>query len=151
MHIHSRDRFADVASYDPVTGALDEHKRAVCEHDGPDHIPEGHYARLAGTLVVFYRLNGSLWLRMGDTVTNLNPSSTEVRWDKQGAVSRLTLFSDGGVIATLQYEPRFSSTPYDFGMEEPGDFDFGLFISNVLADPAWRGRIYEPELTDMDL
>lgn len=144
MHVESHDRFDDVAEFDPETGALVEYSRATRPNPAPEAV-QGHYARLFGTVTVLYRLGSSLWLRIGDEARDLDLASTEVRWDHAHGRSTLTLLEHGEPLAQVQYQPGPSGAGLDndpTAFVEAEDWDFGLFVRNVLDDDSRRARIY---------
>lgn len=142
MFVESHDRFDVVADFDPATGRLAEVNRA----DGPTATAgtvRGHYARLSGTLTVFYRLGNSLWLRIGSQARDLGLVGLEVGWVHVDGRSTLTLLEQGVLIAEIRYQPRTgggAKDPTPFAESE--DWDFGLFVKSVLGDEGRRARIY---------
>jgi len=143
MYVASHDRFLDVADFNPETGVLEEFRRP--SKSGSDaRMPEGHYARIDGTLVVFFRLDTSLWLRIGNECRDLDSGDAGIRLERvDGGRSRLTLLDRGEPCAVVEYEPIPFGGPEDpTPFAEPEDGDFGLFVSKVLDDKGWRARIY---------
>lgn len=144
MYILSHDRFADVAHFDPTTGALEEFRRGS-EPGSEARMPEGHYARLEGMLVaVFYRFDSHLWLRIGDQFRDLDAGDAGIRLEHlDGGRSRLTLLDHEEPCAAAEYEPVPFGGPDDpTPLAEPEHGDFGLFVKNVLDDEGRRARIY---------
>ncbi len=142
MRVDSHDHFDDVATFDPATGRLEEFHRADrgALPPGPLH---GHYSRLSGILAVFYRNDGFLWLRVGREARNLDREGCEVRWQNVDGSSSLQLFDRRGLVTSVEYRPGTwdgSTDPTPFAESE--DWDFGLFVTNVLADDARRARMY---------
>lgn len=140
MRVHSHDRYLDVGEFDPLTGELVESVRDPAGYaDGPS----GHYARLAGTLVVLYRDRDDLWLRIGNTAQSLDQERASVVCERTGSASRLSLSVDGRELATVEYPAGEGGGPDDpTPFAEPKDFDFGLFVKNVLHDERRRRGIY---------
>lgn len=141
MYIESFDRFDAVATFDPSTGRLVESSRAAFrEGHGP---PSGHYARLAGTLAVLYRDGGVLHLRLGDYDGAIESRRARVRWSHDHGVSSLTVIEHGATVAEVEYRPGPLSVAGDpTPFVESEDWDFGLFVRNVLADGGRSERIY---------
>lgn len=152
MIIHSFDRFGEIADFDPVTGTLTP---GISNADdlGEIHSPVvGHYAFLAGNLVVLYRMLGVLTLRIGQTVVALDDAVSVLYRRSEGmceitastAISASTRSDDAPpvhieypaphTIVSLEDDP----TPF----VEAEDFDFGLFVSNVFNNPKRRSAIY---------
>ncbi|WP_370617520.1 hypothetical protein [Mumia sp. Pv 4-285] len=142
MRVESHDRFSAVAEFDPVTGRLDEFSRA--SGAAADRVaPQGHYSRLAGTLVVFYRLGASLWIRIGVASRNLDDAGVEIRWKRSRGHSTLDLIDNGVLVAEAEYQPGpggGDADPTPFAESE--DWDFGLFVNAVLGSEGRRARIY---------
>lgn len=142
MLIESHERFDDLAEYDPTTGQLQEFSRATSSaaSSGP---PTGHYAKLSGTLAVFYRLDGSLWMRLGNEARNLDQVGNELRWEHVERHSTLELLERGTLVARVQYRPGSGGGPGDpTPFVDSEDWDFGLFVTNVLGNEGRHARIY---------
>lgn len=142
MRVESHDRFDDVAEFDPATGGLEEFSRASTNGAVPT-APQGHYARLSGTLAVFYRLDASLWIGIGDEARNLDDPNIEVRWVNSHGSSTLELIDNGDLVAEVMYQPGSGGgfgDPTPFAESE--DWDFGLFVKTVLGNEGRRMRIY---------
>lgn len=147
MRVDSHDRYMDVGVFDPATGELAEVVRDPVRHVG---FPSGHYARLAGIMVVLYRDQGDLWLRIGGTVQNLSDGRAAVSWKRSRSTARFALSVDGHELATLEYPVGQAGGPDDpTPFAEPEHWDFGLFVKNVLDDDGRRQRIYQRDL-DVD-
>jgi hypothetical protein len=151
MLVESQDRFEDVGDFDPRSGRLVELKRN--EPAARRLLTEslrGHYARLSDKLAVLYRDDGDLWLRLGEHAVPLRAQPPSVRYertDRQHA--RLALLADGAEVAAVEYRPGPTiGPPLD---EDPTpfidaeDWDFGLFVHNVMTDDGRRQRIYSAE------
>jgi hypothetical protein len=145
MYVESFDRFAEVGDFDAESGALNTFDRSSGEGEG--RLVEGHFATLSGTPVVFYRHRGDLWLRVRDRAWRLADPST-VHWSATDDSSRLAVMESGREVAHVEYETD-RKDPDDltaFGTDE--DWDFGLFVSNVLHDQGRRQRIYSESAGD---
>ncbi|MFJ6480953.1 hypothetical protein ACIQK6_12640 [Streptomyces sp. NPDC091682] len=141
MIIRSFDRYGEWAGFEPATGSLEVHGRGEPTPPGaPD--PTGHYGTLGDVPVVFYRHGATLHLRIGDQEIGLG-SSPEARHERLGGRCRLTIGSTSVVYAApaTLIDPAEDPTPF----AEPEDFDIGLFIVNVLEDPARRDSLYTSE------
>lgn len=142
MRIDSHDRFENVSDFDPPTGSLQERNRAL-EGGSSPALVEGHYARLSGVLAVLYRLDACLWLRIGEVARNLDEVGVVVGWWHVQGDSTLELMERGAVVAEVHYRPcpgGGSEDPTPFAESE--DWDFGLFVKNVLGNEGRRSRIY---------
>lgn len=147
MFVESHDRFDDVGDLDPESGHLVEFSRSArSSSDLPAGPVCGHYARLDDDLAVFYRAGESLWLRAGEHVRELETGRSSVRWEGLGERSRLTLRDEDNYVVSVGYRvgptrgPSLVDDPTLFSAIE--NWDFGLFVRNVLMDDGRRGRIY---------
>jgi hypothetical protein len=104
----------------------------------------GSFSVIAGRRTLFYRWNGQLRLRFGaDAPIDLNDK--ELRWECQNDQVRFTLCQTGKELINESYSlsPDIKSIAYDpTPFVEAEDFDFFLFVRNVLSDPARANRIY---------
>lgn len=146
MRIESHERYVDVADFDPCTGRLQETNRDAAANGQPI---SGHYARLAETLAVLYRHEGALWLRLGAVSQCLDEEGVAVRWSAHLGFSRLSVSKGDHVRAEVEYanmlhESEGDPTPF----AESEDWDFGLFVHNVLTSPERRRRIYSTNASD---
>ncbi|WP_328395179.1 hypothetical protein OHS70_08185 [Streptomyces sp. NBC_00390] len=137
--VRSFDRPAEWALFDPKTGELGPRQRGDTA-DGA-----GVYGEPAGVLVVLYRERGVLRLRLGkqDFVAD---GELEVHYMREGGRRVLTV---GGT--TLGYAAPDSAAD---AAEDPmlpfleGErSDLGLFVVDVLGDPARMHTIYRPDRT----
>ena len=134
MLVQSHHSFWGVANFDPSTGELAEYWRRSAG-DPPLYETRGAFLNLSGGRVVFYRHDGSLWLRISDTVRNLEDPTIGVRWNSSGEVATLELLDRGNCVALAAYPPS-----NDGGADDPTpfadleDLDFGLFVRNVLEN-----------------
>jgi len=139
MLLHAHASFHRIAIFNPDTGDVEQRNRA----DAGEWLKEplaGHYGKLAGTMVILYRLDDTLRLRIGADDFPLCCAS-RVEWRSAGGVSVLEVERDGDT-TSLSY-PEVSliagdPTPF----VELEHFDFGLFIANVAADEDRTRRIY---------
>jgi hypothetical protein len=143
MIVESHDRFSDVGDFDPESGDLLEFSRFEA---APADFPEGHYAWLGGTLAVLYRVGGALWLRIGDEARVVDPDGASVVWDRAERLSRLRLIDQSNEVAAVEYvshtDEVVSVQEDPTAFAEAEDWDFGLFVRNVLRDKDRRRRIY---------
>lgn len=104
----------------------------------------GSYSIVAGERVLFYRWQGELRLRFG-TAPPISLQGVEADWSvgsgqidfklKSGNATIIArTYPVSGELATLDQDP----TPF----VEAEDFDFLLFVRNVLSDPPRADRIY---------
>jgi hypothetical protein len=145
MLVESHDRFMMIGEFDPESGAL----REVTRDDAPPELlaqpVRGHYASLDGTRAVLYRSGGKLWLQLDGKARPLAPGGRNVHWSRRGDSSQLILLDNGDVIAAAEYHPRLVGPPLrddPTPFVEDEDWDFGLFVQNVLMNLDRARRIY---------
>ncbi len=105
----------------------------------------GWFSTRTGTTVSFYSLDDHLWLQQ-DLVRTRIPLGTEPVLHKDGYRRTLELSYAGEKIAVLEHEadPRSDNTA-DIPLADAEDFDFALFIANVLSDrqrSRWLRNVY---------
>ncbi|MFE3874191.1 hypothetical protein ACFXPX_07300 [Kitasatospora sp. NPDC059146] len=136
MLIADFDAYGRVADFDPATGRLGPDRTA-----DPGQPTHGHYGRLGGTQVVFYRAGDGLRIRVGERDLLLDTATT-VRHRIAEPQCVLTV---GQAV-----ELRYPVPPEWYGLAddptpfvEAEDFDaYGLFAADVLAAPGRAARLY---------
>lgn len=106
---------------------------------------QGMFANLGGHNLFFYRNNGVLFLRVDGTVVNLNNKVAISLDSSDEQHRRLVIVENGKQVVSLQYDrpltdPPLSLDPTPFVSEE--DFDFGLYLYNVVNDLGRRSRVF---------
>ncbi len=142
MLVQSHNTFWLVADFDERTGELKEFRRSSAD-DPPFSASRGAFMSTPDGNVVFYRHHDSLWLRIGEVVRALDDAGHEVRWRRASEKSTLELLDRGVTAASVQYAPGpggEDDDPTSFAERE--DWDFGLFVKNVLEDQGRRARIF---------
>lgn len=140
--LRSSDRYGEYAEIDTATGEIVWYPGQSGAVVGLGHI-DGHIAVIDGYAVCLYRERGRLHLRIGAVDSEItDDTSAELA---QGKVSVLTLSRHAVGCFRWMYkrpvvEPPLDIDPTPFVEEE--DFDFGLFVRNVMANPERRQRIY---------
>ena len=153
----------EFAEFDPETGSLSCFQRERAELEARQAQMQGRYAHLEDSTLVFYRKDELLHLRIAVSDYCLDDeieSHLEKHWvgeliqasplQLRTAVSRLaggyrtfSLTRNGMVLVSLKYRtPIESVSPFDFTPFEDEDFDFLLFVHNVLSDPERRHDIW---------
>lgn len=143
MLVESHDKHSEVGEFDPDTGRLtrlERNKAAALL----DQKLCGHFADLGEVLGILYLHEGHLMLRLDRTKT---PATAEtVRWEADGPRAILSIVDASIVVASARYRrgpatgPKLSVDPTPF--IEPEDWDFGLFVRNVVGDTERARRIY---------
>ncbi len=133
---------SELAEFEPQTGKI-----TVCSGEqlaSPAPRPvRGSFARLDDHMVVLYRYEGQLHLRIDASDIELT-QDTRAEFTK-GSRNRLRVVRAGLVLFALSYKPRRLQPPLDADMTpfvEEEDFDFGLFVYNVLNEQKRRERVY---------
>ncbi|MFH9347518.1 hypothetical protein [Kitasatospora sp. NPDC017646] len=135
MLVASFDRYGRGAEFDPATGRLGP-ERTVDSRQ----VINGHYGQLALARVVFHRGADGLRIRVGERDIRLG-TATVVRHRVDGSHFVLT----AGQITELRYPvpPERAGQEHDpTPFVEAEDFDPGLFVANVSADPVRAAGIY---------
>lgn len=148
MKIQSHSEFSKLAEFDPVSGTFKEYPRQNTSSLSEPLL--GSYATLDGVLLIFYRQEHFLWLRIDEHVVKLDENTT----------ARRVLLNDRARLEILRNDYKLTEVTYSVGPYEGldprdpvddltpfssnEDFDFGLFVFNVLTDDRRRAAIYAP-------
>jgi hypothetical protein len=146
--LQSQDKFNDLAQLDTATGQIFWLSR--CTH--PEAVAQavcGHIARIGEHILCLYRLGGVLHFRIDSADWELNEEIEISLQDIQEGKNRLTIARQGVPLVSLDYRrsvirPPLAVDPTPFVEEE--DFDFCLFVCNVVNDPDRKVRIYGQQL-----
>lgn len=109
----------------------------------------GHYSKINGKIIVFYRIKEKLFLRVDKVLFELD-DAIEVRWKRLNDFNCFSLLRNGRQLLELIYKrPKINpsleiDTVSSFVEEE--DFDFCLFIYNVMNNSERKKRIYREDL-----
>ena len=103
----------------------------------------GSFSIVNEMMVSLYRVQGGLYFRVGDQVFQVTDDTTSTL-ETDGKNRRFRLFEREKVLVDLTYltpelEIPLSIDPTPFVEEE--DFDFLLFVHNVLTQPGRRNRV----------
>jgi hypothetical protein len=142
MYVRSHDRFIRYGLFDPDSGSLETRTRAPSRE--PDQVVEGHFASLAGEMVIFYRKDAYLYVGCGGNRWPADEAT--IRWEPERGHSRFAVVEGDREVFALTYSMDFPGPELVTSFSEPEDWDFGLFIYNVVNDPARAARIYRQEL-----
>jgi hypothetical protein len=101
---------------------------------------------LAGKTIVFFRQGDALHLRVDQSVIELN-GDISVQYCRVGETHTLQVVSrrDGSALLRLDYTLPLNVVPVGEDptpFVEDEDFDFGLFIANVVNNPERSAIIY---------
>lgn len=152
--LRSANRFDLVGRFDRGRGLLSE---KVVRGNEAQRLPTaGYYSHFGDDLVALYADDGTVWLRIGDE--EIRADAVNADWSPEHSIRRLRLVHDGEVVREVSYRlPMTNSSRRSTSGEaqdgvvdttafvEAEDFDFGLFIANVLNDPE-RQRVLVEEI-----
>ncbi len=139
MLLQYHNRRGIVAEFSPDDGNLE-----VLQRPAGVVRTDGWFSVLGGALVAFYRARGSLWLRVGAHVLEIGEDPAIPEWRRETHRSVLRVVVDGETVE-LRYrtgpfeQPTLANDPTPFVESE--DWDFGLFITNVLSSDERRAVI----------
>lgn len=143
MLLQSKDEFDRLMELDPDTGAFRFLSRK--EHPEISSVPaSGAFSILNGTPLSLYRNDGLLYFRVGDRTIELRDDVTSSLTNEDN--NRVfELLKNGQSKISITYRPPahrvpLSADPTPFIEEE--DFDFLLFVHNVLTKASRRKGIY---------
>ncbi len=148
--LRSASRFDVIAEFDRDRGVLSE--EVVPLKVAQSVKTAGQYCHLGGELLAIYADKNRVWLRIGDE--ELPAETLEAEWKGDGPVRRLVISRGQEVVrgfeyrlpirpATQKHVQLGTTTKLDDTVDvtpfaELEDFDFGLFITNVVNDPDRR-------------
>jgi len=143
MILQSKDEFDEVMELDPITGR----QQLLSRKRHPEITgmrPSGGYSIVNGTIVCLYRVDSTLYFRLGEEEFKITDDATSVLVREDG-YRLFQLVQNGNLLVNFRYrcpvnEIPLSTDPTPFMDEE--DFDFLLFVHNVLAQDERRHRVY---------
>lgn len=141
MILESKDDFDQLAELDPNGTYLFLSRKQHPELTGS---PSGGYSMVDGTMVSLYRMDGGLYFRVGEQEFQLTDdvTSTLTREDNKQV---FRLVQDGSPLLIFGYTPQGNEIPLNIDptpFVEEEDFDFLLFVHNVLTEGGRRRRVY---------
>ena len=144
IFLQSRDQFDRIGQLDPSTFHIEKYsKRALT--NGQSIPIQGSFAEMQGLLTYLYREEGSLFFGLEDKIFEITTDTKAVikRLDKER--NQLKLSRGNNILLAVDYNrpkiyPPLGLDPTPFAEEE--DYDFYLFVCNVLSDKGRRDRIY---------
>ena len=141
--LQSNDKYDEIAELEPDTGVLKTYSRRQEAARAVQPV-RGHFAHLDGHVMILYRDMEVLHFRVDDADVALTDAS-RVELQQENGWHRLIVNEATGPLLQLLYkrpnpDPPLESDPTSFVEEE--DFDFGVFVHNVVNDSARHTRIY---------
>jgi hypothetical protein len=143
MFLQSMDNYDITADFDPSDGSLREMKKSQSSNTAAGKI-SGSYARLNGNLITIYRNGENLHVSFDSNDVEIR-DSVKIFLDR-GDLNVISLVENGIPILSFSYKSPLHDLPedqFDVSFSEKEDFDFGLFLYNVISNPERRDRIYK--------
>lgn len=144
MILESKDDFDQLAELDPSNGRT---YRFLSRKQHPELTttpPSGSYSIVNGTMLALYRIDGVLYFRVGDQDSKLTDDVTS-RLTREDDNRVFQLIQDGNSRVIFRYVPPVPEVPLSIDPTpfiEEEDFDFLLFVHNVLTESGRRHRVY---------
>lgn len=139
-YLQSHDRFLERLKMGPDEASL----ASATEAEAKQLPLIGAFSSINGRRILLYRWDGELTLRVGDEAP-IRLTHAEADWTCSNGISVFTLRLRGRQILREEY-PLSRDIQWIKGdptpMVEAEDFDFFLFVRNVLHDPGRAARIY---------
>ena len=143
MILQCQDEVDKLVDLNPDTGAYRFLSRK--QHpELPSTWPSGAFSILNDTMLMLYRKDGVLYFRTGDRTVELADDITS-SLTKENSRRVFQLIKNGKPEICVTYLPAvhdvpLSADPTPFIEEE--DFDFLLFVHNILTTTGRRNRVY---------
>lgn len=143
MILQSQDDFDKVAELDRNTGKY----RFLSKKEHPEVAAtpsSGGCSIVNGTMVCLYRMQGLLYFRLGEQEFKLTDDITSTLVP-EGNYRVFQLLRNGNPLVNFKYPSASLEVPRELDptpFTEDEDFDFFLFVHNVLAQPGRRQRVY---------
>lgn len=116
-----------ISDFDVGTGQLSATAKEAAEPPKP----RGYYTKLGEQLACLYLASGKLTLRIGDESCVLVDTKTELLGD--GLRTLRVKKGEQAVMRVSYPNPVNPPMELDFSIAEEEDFDFGLFVHNVVS------------------
>ena len=141
MILESKDVFDQLAELDPKSGTY----RLLSRKEHPELASmSGGFSIIEGTMLSLYRRDGALYFGAADQEFELtdNVTSTLTQEDTERVFQ---LIRDGKSLVRFNYRPPAPEVPLNIDptpFVEEEDFDFLLFVHEVLTRSGRRHRVY---------
>lgn len=141
MYLEAFGRYPTVAEFDPASNYFSELNRLE-DKVPPDARFWGYFDKLGGQLLLLYRVGEELFLRHNNQDNRIDDDVSASF--TEGAMNRLLVTRGDETMVDITYpHPKEWRIPFDTTpFVEDEDFDFGLFIANVLTEPGRRRRVF---------
>jgi hypothetical protein len=134
--VQSQDRFDEVVKLNSPDGVLEVLSKRAHAEELPAR-PCGLFSNLGGQFVALFQQEGVLWLRVGVLAYRIEDDFT-AEWHELPDLNSLTIKRRDASVVTIRYKPPVINPPLESDptpFVEREQFDFGLFVHNVLNDP----------------
>ncbi|MBA3241759.1 MAG: hypothetical protein H0T60_11085 [Acidobacteria bacterium] len=147
MILQSKDKFSELARLNLDTGEV----AFVSKHSDPalkKSVPSGGYSIVNGVMCSLYKVGGGLYLRVGEQAFEIT-DDVKATLNRSAKKHTFQLLRNENLLLEFIYPPPkldipLADDPTPFIEEE--DFDFLLFVTNVLNDKGRRQRVYNQAL-----
>ena len=135
--LQSNDKFADFAEFDTETKALVVHSKSASPLGEGDFY--GWFGTVGAITTLLFHVDHKLHFGYGSTTFSLEDDA-QARIEGGEIRRKFTLERGGKTLITIDYEiaPPVVPPELDFTETHPEDFDFLLFVRNVLKSPERR-------------
>ena len=147
--LQSNDLYTEMAWLDTPAGELVKFSKEG-KPDAEVGRINGHYSYIEGRLLaLFCGEKGDVYVRIDSDIHKVEPT-TSVKLEHEGKLRHLTVEAEGDSENTLHFTyhqitiPLYGKLDF-FTQMELEDFDFGLFIHDVLNDPERRELYTKPK------
>lgn len=142
MILQSKDEFDQLMELNPITGR----RQFLSRKQHPEIASmrlSGGYSIVNGMIVCLYRVDNALYFRLGEEEFKIADDATSILVHENG-YRLFQLVQNGNLLVNFRYRsPVYEVSnidPTPFIDEE--DFDFFLFVHNVLNQGDRRHRVY---------
>jgi len=143
MILQSKDEIDKLMELDPITGRHQILSRKQHPEIASMRL-SGGYSIVNGMIVCLYRLDNALYFRLGEEEVKIADDATSILVREDG-YRLFQLLQNGNLLINFRYRspvyevsPHMDPTPF---IDEE-DFDFFLFVHNVLNQGDRRHRVY---------
>lgn len=144
LTLQSKTSYSRLLELSHENGSYSETFRVAVDGAFPALKINGVFDFLNGVLIALYAFDKNLFLRIGDDVIQLF-DDVAVELERGKFQSKLLVIHDGRAVAAVNYpssaKGKIKDDPTPFIDDE--DFDFGLFVRNLVSDRRRRSVALE--------
>ena len=106
----------------------------------------GHYTKINGDAVMFYRKGKSLYFNVKNNEICLDDNNISLSYKRRGDDIIFSIYRGNNAMYSISYS-SFRNDPinkedFDFNSDKEEDYDIFLFVYNVVNNPERRNMIY---------